>query len=142
MIQETLENSDWLLPDNISYYYRTINSKWYNISSRQSVCTVATLPVWPSYIYNKDKNCKQTDLLNMYNLVVLFHNYLMYAIFINIYVQKQKTGLLHINDKQRKSTNLGITIPGRSWDKCDQINITQAKKHRLRHMETKIGNLW
>lgn len=58
-----------------------------------------------------------------------------------IYVQKQKTGLLHINGKQRKSTNLGITIPGRPGDKCDQINITQAKKHRLRHMETKIRNL-
>jgi hypothetical protein len=34
MIQETLENSDWLLPDNISDCYRTINSKWYKKRER------------------------------------------------------------------------------------------------------------
>ena len=34
MIQETLENSDWLLPDNISDCNRTTNSKWYKIRER------------------------------------------------------------------------------------------------------------
>jgi hypothetical protein len=34
MIQETLENSDWLLPDNISDCNRTTNSKWYKKRNR------------------------------------------------------------------------------------------------------------
>jgi hypothetical protein len=34
MIQETLENSNWLLPDNISDCNRTTNSKWYKIRER------------------------------------------------------------------------------------------------------------
>jgi hypothetical protein len=34
MIQETLENSDWLLQDNISDCYITINSKWYKKRER------------------------------------------------------------------------------------------------------------
>ena len=34
MIQETLENSDWLLPDNISNCYRTTNNKWYKKRER------------------------------------------------------------------------------------------------------------
>jgi hypothetical protein len=33
MIQETLENSDWLLPD-ISDCYKTPNSKWYKKRER------------------------------------------------------------------------------------------------------------
>jgi hypothetical protein len=34
MIQETLENSDWLLPDNISDCDITFNSKWYKKRER------------------------------------------------------------------------------------------------------------
>jgi hypothetical protein len=34
MIKETWENSDWLLPDNISDCNRTINSKWYKKRER------------------------------------------------------------------------------------------------------------
>jgi hypothetical protein len=34
MIQETWENSDWLLQDNISDCYRTTNSKWYKKRER------------------------------------------------------------------------------------------------------------